>query len=809
MKIRLSLHRKMILLLIPASLLIFAGAISYMIVQARKKAIADTRQIADESAKKYAQLIKAEIDKDFDIARAMSYTFESYDKLDSTWRTTVFNDILGTVVLENPQYVSFWLNFELTFVDKNYVNKPGRARFTFYRDKSGTISYYTDTLDRDIAAINPKAAYQKMKLSKQETLLEPYYFSYTGNTNDQVLETSVCVPLLKNNEFVGLVGSDILLNHFQELLQNESIYGGGYAYFISNQGTLIAFPDEEKIGSNFAEAFPEVNAKYAILKNIQSNRAVSFQAKDIYTHTESYITYIPITMGETVTPWCFAVSVPFSSLKENARKTMLTSLLMGVLGVLLLAFIIYVISRTITNPLKKTTKVLKNIAHGNIDVSKKLNINTGDEIEEMSHSVNQLIDGLSKTADFAKKIGQGILSVDFVKASENDTLGNALLEMRESLKTAAQEEKKRKIADEKTNWATQGLAKFGDILRQHDQDITQLSFSIMSNLVDYVGAIQGALFVKNDDDEDQIVFEMSGAIAYDRQKKRDDKFLLGEGLVGRCAYERLTIYMEEVPEDYVYVTSGLGEANPRSILLVPAVLNDEVYAIIELVSFNKFEPYQIEFVEKIGESIASTISNVRVSDRTNKLLEQSKQQAEELAAQEEEMRQNLEELQATQEEIGRLREEDQQKNQQLINEIEKHKKTLIRILDHLPIKVFVKDAQGKMVIVNKKLLEVHQMELDDIIGKSDFDFFADNYNKAKELWDDEQNIIKSGVPKKEVHIETINDSGVMLDTTKYPFYIDYMEETGILGIQLDITDLENCKERIKQLEEALEKYKNK
>ena len=145
------------------------------------------------------------------------------------------------------------------------------------------------------------------------------------------------------------------------------------------------------------------------------------------------------------------------------------------------------------------------------------------------------------------------------------------------------------------------------------------------------------------------------AFAFDREKFIKKHVELGEGLVGTCALEKQTIYLTEIPQNYVQITSGLGGANPNSLLLVPLQIENDVLGVIEMASFSKFEKYKIEFVEKVAESIATTLKSVRVNTQTSELLERSQQQAEEMAAQEEEMRQNMEELQATQEESTRNR----------------------------------------------------------------------------------------------------------------------------------------------------------
>jgi transcriptional regulator with GAF, ATPase, and Fis domain len=229
---------------------------------------------------------------------------------------------------------------------------------------------------------------------------------------------------------------------------------------------------------------------------------------------------------------------------------------------------------------------------------------------------------------------------------EKDVLGISLLTMRNNLKTSADEDKKR-------NWATEGLAKFVDILRSNNSKTSNLSENILTNLVKYLKANQGTMFVVNDENEKDVHLELVACYAYDRKKHVEKRIEIGEGLVGQAYLEKDIIFLTDVPDNYVAITSGLGDANPRCVLIVPLKMNEKVYGIIEIASFVPFEKYMIEFTEKLGESIASTIAATKINDRTSSLLAQTQIQAEEMRSQEEEMRQNMEELQATQEEMGR------------------------------------------------------------------------------------------------------------------------------------------------------------
>ena len=349
---------------------------------------------------------------------------------------------------------------------------------------------------------------------------------------------------------------------------------------------------------------------------------------------------------------------------ENFKSTII---LMSII-ILVVAFIMaYITSISLVRPINYVKNILQKMAQG---ILPEKRIKEGqDEIGQMSTALNNLVRGLKDISDFSVEIGKGNFQSDFNPLSDQDVLGNSLIEMREELKKAAEEEEKRKKEDEQRNWATQGIARFSDILRSNNDNMDVLSYQIISNLVKYLDANQGGLFIMNNNDEENIFLEMTACYAYNRKKFMEKRIEFGEGLIGRCVQEGETIYLTDIPEDYVNITSGLGQENPRSLLIVPLKLNEEIYGVIEIASFNKFQKFQIDFVEKIGESIASTVSTVKINIQTTELLEQSRQQAEEMASQEEEMRQNMEELRATQEQSARREAELQQKVEELESRI--------------------------------------------------------------------------------------------------------------------------------------------
>ena len=252
-------------------------------------------------------------------------------------------------------------------------------------------------------------------------------------------------------------------------------------------------------------------------------------------------------------------------------------------------------------------------------------------------------------SEYVANISEGVYSVEMKLDIKKNSFAKALVELKDKLHKASIEELKQQEENEKRNWTTHGLTKFAEILRDNSDSIYNLSYTIISSLVKYLNANQGGIFIINDSNPRDKHLELTGAYAYERRKFLNKRIEFGEGLIGMCILEGKTTYMTDLPAGYLNIQSGLGDSSPRSLLIVPLTLNEVYFGVVEIASFNEFTDYEIAFVEKVGENIASSLSNAKTNERTSHLLKQSSQQAEMLKSQEEEMRQNLEEMQAIQE----------------------------------------------------------------------------------------------------------------------------------------------------------------
>ena len=369
----------------------------------------------------------------------------------------------------------------------------------------------------------------------------------------------------------------------------------------------------------------------------------------------------------------------------------------------------------LTAQVRGIAKIVTAVANGNL--KRKLILDAQGEIETLAETINEMIDTLATFADqvttVAREVGiEGKLGGQAkvpgasgiwrdLTDNVNELAANLTNQVRaiaevatavtkgdltQSIAVEAQGE----VAALKDNinqmianlrgttrknteqdWLKTNLAKFTRML-QGQRDLETVSKLILSELAPLVTAQQGLFYLMEAAENHPHFLKLISSYAYRERKNLSNRFFLGEGLVGQCALEKERILLTQIPNDYIKISSGLGEATPLNVVVLPVLFEGQVTAVIELASFHRFSEIHLTFLDQLTESIAIVLNTISASMRTEELLKQSQSLAEELQTQQKELtetnkrlEQQAQSLKASEELLKRQQEQLQQTNEEL------------------------------------------------------------------------------------------------------------------------------------------------
>ncbi|MGD9993839.1 MAG: cache domain-containing protein [Salinivirgaceae bacterium] len=729
MNLKLRLNGKMLLFVLGTTLLVSVLALGYISLELKKFSATNAEQKVNAQTEELAQSLTRELQTYYQATNVLASAFAQYNFLPEARQNVVLNQMLSDFLNQNTTISAVYTKLEINKAQTDEMQFTDSSA-SIQQEPFVAIQFATD-LTVDNAGAVPENSffdellYEQVKNTKKNRLSEPFYASLQG-ASDSVLYFSMGVPVLNHGDFIGMIGVLIPVSNLNEQYSAIKPFNAGKVFVLSNQGWFVSHPESVYLGKSFNQYAADIESRHSVLDAVKRGSKTQFSGDDPISEELSLFSFVPVQITNSDSSWSIGVSAPMLILHERANRTFSFALFLSIVVLVIISTILLGISTSITKPLLKTTEQLKKVAAGDIAAMETIKFSIKDEISETAEAMNELTESLNGAAAFAKQIGQGNLSAEYKLLSDKDMLGSSLISMQKSLIKAREQEEIKRIEDEKRNWVTHGLAKFGEVIRQHNDDMERFTMNVLSQLIEYTGAAQGAMYVSSQIEDDSLEtdsYELKAAMAYGKAVMLKKEINRGQELLGRAIEENKTIQLTSLPERYVALSPGMQDkARPNNLLVTPVTINDMTLGAFELLSYQKFEPYQIEFIEKLCENIASVISSVKTNIGTAKLLEQSQEQADELAQHEEEMRQNLEEMLATQEEAAKREES-----------LKSHIKAIKQY-----VMVAELDMNGRIIDISPLMASAYGSSYENVIEKY-FDVLvaqdSDSQNEFSAFWE--------------------------------------------------------------------------
>ncbi|WP_032925035.1 HAMP domain-containing protein [Mesorhizobium sp. LNHC229A00] len=277
---------------------------------------------------------------------------------------------------------------------------------------------------------------------------------------------------------------------------------------------------------------------------------------------------------------------------------------------------------------------------------------------DLTDNVNQLAANLTTQVRAIAEVSTAVTKGDLTRSISVQASGEVAA-LKDNINEMIRNLKDQTLKNAEQDWLKTNLARFSRML-QGERDLATVSRMIISELAPLVNAQYGVFYVTNRDEEESYL-ELAASYAAEGKAKIRQRVDFREGLIGQSAADKRAIMLDEVPSSFLRISSGLGEAPPASAIVLPALFEEEVKAVIELASFSRFSDTHRLFLEQLMESVGIVLNTIAATMRTEGLLKQSQLLTSELQSRQTELTKKQEELHATNEEL-------QEKAQLLENE---------------------------------------------------------------------------------------------------------------------------------------------
>ena len=374
------------------SVLIVTSSITTYLISS--KAFSGSEKISEQYIKELAFSnaleVKSDIEKSVVLVKTFTSTLETTLKTDQGFRKDTMVELMTSILEKNPYIVGVWLYLEPNVFFENNKEFAGR----YAHDETGRFSPYVMKNDGEInlvwqyPVLRDNVWITTPEKTGKEYITEPYKFEVDGK---EVLNTTVSTPMYHNGKFVGVIGIDISLDAIVKRVSKISIFDNGFTYLVSNEGTIIAHPNNKFLGQKINKVYKN-KEHLTISKKIMENKEYSFEHESNGDKTFNYVK--SFGLANSGVSWGFGLTVIEDEFLEDAYIISDFSIIAGIISLLLVSLVLVLRTKILNENLTVISQGLgdffKFLNKENNSPS-KLNINTNDEFGLMAKDINQNI----------------------------------------------------------------------------------------------------------------------------------------------------------------------------------------------------------------------------------------------------------------------------------------------------------------------------------------------------------------------------------------------------------------------------------